>query len=157
MFQKILYPTDFSDVSQKALTYVKGLRAAGAQEVVVVHIIDQRKLEMMKKVGTVTADTTDTAIAIKEAEVEHVDAEIAKVEEELTKAGFAVTKRVELDIPFRGILKVEDEENTSVTVIGSHGVSNIAEMLLGSVSERVIRKAKKPIIVVKRDLGDFES
>jgi len=35
-------------------------------------------------------------------------------------------------------------------VIGSHGMSNVKEMLMGSVSEQVIRKARKPVLVVKR-------
>jgi nucleotide-binding universal stress UspA family protein len=42
MFKKILYPTDFSDVSKKALEFVKGLKAAGAEEVVVLHVVDMR-------------------------------------------------------------------------------------------------------------------
>ena len=42
MFKKILYPTDFSDVSKKALDYIKQLKSIGAEEVLVVHIIDER-------------------------------------------------------------------------------------------------------------------
>ena len=41
MFDKILFPTDFSDVAAKALQYVKQLRAAGGREVVILHVIDQ--------------------------------------------------------------------------------------------------------------------
>ena len=47
-------------------------------------------------------------------------------------------------------LKAEEEENVSVVVIGSHGKSCISEMLLGSVSEKVIRKSSKPVLVVRR-------
>jgi len=45
---------------------------------------------------------------------------------------------------------VEDEEDVSAIVIGSHGKSNIKEMFLGSVSENAIRYCKKPVLVVKR-------
>ncbi|RLG23437.1 universal stress protein, partial [Methanosarcinales archaeon] len=38
----------------------------------------------------------------------------------------------------------------SLIVIGSHGKSNVKEMLLGSVSEKVIKKSKRPVLVVKR-------
>jgi len=47
-------------------------------------------------------------------------------------------------------LKVEEEENPSVIIIGSHGMSNIEEILIGSVSEKVIRWCKKPVLVIKR-------
>jgi len=40
MFEKILYPTDFSDVSKKALDYIEQLKEAGTKEVIVLHVID---------------------------------------------------------------------------------------------------------------------
>jgi len=46
MFQKILYPTDFSDTSKKALEYLLRLREAGAREVVIVHVVDTRSLHI---------------------------------------------------------------------------------------------------------------
>ncbi|MGQ9748471.1 universal stress protein [Desulfosoma sp.] len=39
----------------------------------------------------------------------------------------------------------------SAIILGSHGRSNLSSVLLGSVSEYVIRHAKKPVIVVRRD------
>ena len=47
-------------------------------------------------------------------------------------------------------MKAEEEENVSVVVLGSHGKSCITEMLLGSVSEKVVRKSTKPVLVVRR-------
>lgn len=60
-----------------------------------------------------------------------------------------VISRIEVGIPLREILKVE-EEDVSVIAIGSHGKSNLQEMFLGSVSEKVARKCKKPILIIKR-------
>ena len=72
------------------------------------------------------------------------------VKSELEKIGLEVKIRLEKGNPFKEILKVEDEENVSAIVIGSHGKSNIKEMLIGSVSENVVRKSKTPVLVVKR-------
>ena len=49
MFEKILYPTDFSNVSKKALKYIKRLKDAGAKEVVVLHVIDEREIESVSQ------------------------------------------------------------------------------------------------------------
>jgi nucleotide-binding universal stress UspA family protein len=68
----------------------------------------------------------------------------------LKKSGFNVKTRIDKGIPFREILKAEQEEDISVVVIGSHGASCIAEMFLGSCSEKVIRKSTKPVLVVRR-------
>ncbi len=72
------------------------------------------------------------------------------IKAELNESGFDVKTRIEKGIPFRDILRVEKEEAVSVIVIGSHGKSNIEEMFLGSVSEKVIRKCKRPVLVIKR-------
>ena len=48
------------------------------------------------------------------------------------------------------ILRVEEEENISAIVMGSHGRSNLQKIFLGSVSEKVARRCKQPVLVVKR-------
>jgi len=68
----------------------------------------------------------------------------------LKESGFDVKVRIERRIPLREILRVEEEKGVSVIIIGSHGKTNIEEMLLGSVSEKVIRRSQKPVLVVKR-------
>lgn len=68
----------------------------------------------------------------------------------MKESGFDVKVRIERRIPLREILRVEEEEGVSVIIIGSHGKTNIEEMLLGSVSEKVIRRSQKPVLVVKR-------
>ena len=73
-----------------------------------------------------------------------------KVADVLTDAGIGTRIRIEQGLPFREILRVEDEEDVSIIVIGSHGRSNIEEIFLGSVSENVMRKSKSPVLIVKR-------
>ncbi|MBN2687656.1 MAG: universal stress protein [Deltaproteobacteria bacterium] len=144
MLGKILYPTDFSDVAVKAFQFVKQLRECGVEEVVILHVIDKRSIDAL-------AIYTDRDFLRIEQEWEsEVMKQIMPMEEELKGLGFKVKVRIERDVPFTDILKVEEEENVSVIVIGSHGKSNVKEMLLGSVSEKVVRKARKPVLVVKR-------
>ena len=49
MFKKILYPTDFSEVATKALDYIKQLKEAGSQEVVILHVINQRIIDGLER------------------------------------------------------------------------------------------------------------
>ncbi|MBN2398335.1 MAG: universal stress protein [Deltaproteobacteria bacterium] len=144
MFRKILYPTDFSDVSKKALASLSNLKTDEDQEVVIIHVIDSRNLDAMAQY--VPADLVKTQEALEKLAWEEAQA----ITDQLEKAGFKVTVRIEEGIPSRNILEAEADEDVSCIVIGSHGVSNIKEMFLGSVSEKVIRKAKKPVIVIKR-------
>ena len=144
MFKKILYPTDFSDVSKRAMDFVKQLKDAGSEEVIILHVIDKSSLNALAMY------TSKDFLKIEKGWEEKAEEDMRLLEKELKEKGFKVKARIEEAIPFREILRVEEEEDVSLIVIGSHGLSNIQEMFLGSVSEKVIRGAKKPVLVVKR-------
>jgi nucleotide-binding universal stress UspA family protein len=144
MFKKILYPTDFSEVSKKAINYIKQLKEAGTQEVVVLHVLNEKGIEAMARYASGSFNEL-----LQGVEKDAAD-EMTEIEALLKDSGFKVKLRIEIGIPLTDILKVEEEEGVSVIVIGSHGKSNVKEMLLGSVSEKVIRKSKNPVLVVKR-------
>ena len=145
MFDKILYPTDFSDVAKKAMDYITKLKEAGGKEVIVLHVIDERAIGDICLLYA-SRGSVEMVRRIKEEACKEMD----KIGARLRQEGFEVKLRVERGIPLTEILRVEKEEGVSVTVIGSHGKSNVKEMLLGSVSEKVIRKSKRPILVIKR-------
>jgi nucleotide-binding universal stress UspA family protein len=75
---------------------------------------------------------------------------LGEVEKDLKQVGLRVKGRIEVGIPMTEILRVEEDEKVSAVVIGSHGISNLAEIFLGSVSEKVIRRCKTPVLVIKR-------
>ena len=143
MFEKVLYPTDFSDVAQKALVYINQLKSAGTKKVAVVNVIDSRTLDLLVYAPT-------HYMTIEKNLRDDAEEKIASVRKYLEERGFEVSTRVEIGIPGDKILELEKQEDVSMIVLGSHGKSNIKEMFLGSVSERVIRSAIKPVLVVKR-------
>jgi nucleotide-binding universal stress UspA family protein len=145
MFDKILYPTDFSDIAKKAMDYITKLKEAGGKEVIVLHVIDERAI------GDICLLYASRGIVEMVRRIkEEASKEMDKIGARLREEGFEVKLRVERGIPLTEILRVEQEEGVSVIVIGSHGKSNVKEMLLGSVSEKVIRKSERPVLVVKR-------
>ena len=144
MFRKILYPTDFSDVSLKAVDYIRQLKEGGTEEVLILHVIDSRELQAIEQTGP------QRSVEFESALMEDADRELNSLEAELKKYGLKVTIRMVTGNPLQEILKAEKEEDISIMVIGSHGKSNLEEMFMGSVSEKVVRKCKKPVLVVKR-------
>ncbi len=143
MFKKILYPTDFSDVAHRALDFIVCLKDAGAREVIILHVIDKGNFDAIARYAT------KDILEIERNLEDMAMAEITPIEERLKKEGFKVKVIISREIPFMEILRVEEKEKVSAIVIGSHGMSNIAEMFLGSVSEKVIRKAKTPVLVIR--------
>ena len=143
MFKKILYPTDFSDVAHRALAFIVRLKDAGAREVIILHVIDKGNFDAIARYAT--KDILEIERSLKEKAM----VEITPIEERLKKKGFKVKVIISRAIPFMEILRVEEKEKVSAIVIGSHGMSNIAEIFLGSVSEKIIRRAKTPVLVVR--------
>jgi nucleotide-binding universal stress UspA family protein len=144
MFKTVLYPTDFSDVSKKALDYIKQLKGGGAETVIPLHVVDKRSIQAIEQYDSAQS------LKLEHAIMEDASQELEYIEQTLKNAGFKVKPRLEIGVPLTKILAVEKEENVSVIVIGSHGKSNLEEMFMGSVSEKVVRKCKRPIMVIKR-------
>lgn len=139
ILRKILYPTDFSDCSLKALGYVKKFGEAGAKEVVIMHVRDTRMHvpETMKKLP----------------EREQTDIQtLNKINRELGAMRIKAKTLLVNGVPFVEINKAAEKENASLIVMGSHGRSMVEEMLLGSVCGKVVRRTTRPALVVTRGM-----
>lgn len=140
MYEKIFFPADFSEVSRKALEHIKKLKTLGADEVVVFHVIDDRTQLPLAYMESVHAQQREEA-----------KRNMAALARELEDAGLKVRTAIRVGVPVREILAAEKEFGEfSLLVMGSHGKSNVLEMMIGSVAEKVVRKCKSPVLVVKR-------
>ncbi len=154
MFEKILYPTDGSEVSLQALKYVKGLQGAGAKLVVLLRVVDEKTMDVVRKGMTLAGKESGAFLStVYESLLEEARQQLKPMAEELEAAGLNVSVRIESGRPRSRVLEIANEENVSAIVLGSHGRGNVAGMLLGSVADYVVRHAKQPVIVIKRWVG----
>jgi len=51
--------------------------------------------------------------------------------------------------PAAAIVEAADQENVDLIVLGTHGRTGLTRLLMGSVAENVVRKAKCPVLTVK--------
>ncbi|MBN1195710.1 MAG: universal stress protein [Methanomicrobiaceae archaeon] len=151
LFEKIIFATDFSGTSARALDYVRRLKDAGCRQVVLLHVIDQREVHVL------LAEPAGFAVAEGEYEAEllakmrkNAETKLDDVRRWLEETGLSVKAHLIDGIPATEIVRIADAEHVSLIVVGSHGRSNISQILLGSVSENVIRHAKQPVLVVRR-------
>ncbi len=151
MLEKVLYPTDFSEVSEKALDYVLLLRKAGAQEVVLLHVVEGKEVEAILGAAPWFGKSKEEMREEVEKRIrEDREKVLDGIASRLEKEGYRVKRMVVFGNPVKEILRVEEEEDVSIIVMGSHGRTNIMEMLIGSVSEKIVRNAKRPVLVVRR-------
>jgi nucleotide-binding universal stress UspA family protein len=136
-FQRVLHPTDFSDCADAAFQVVKHLNTAGAQEVIVLHVQDQRVMEQRSQGQLTEFDRNDME-------------RLEKLCNGLRMFGLQARPMLRHGIPFREALNAADEVNASLIVLGSHGRSAVREMLAGSTFENVVRLSRQPVLVLRR-------
>jgi nucleotide-binding universal stress UspA family protein len=136
IFRRVLYATDFSDSAEKVIDYIKEMKDAGCDEIIVFHVQDTRIL----------SHHPESRIE----EFNQIDSErLARIKNELEQSGFKkVTTRLDTGVSISRILEVADELDVSLIAMGAYGKSKVAEMLLGSVSENVARSSTKPVLLV---------
>ncbi len=133
MFGKILYPTDFSEVSLHALrNCLPKLASLGAKELYLIHVIDITIAEF-------------EAFELEEVYRERLE----KVAEELREGGIRVNAVVRIGIPSIEIAEVAEEENIDLIVIPSVGENFWRVMFLGSTASNLARATKKPVLILK--------
>jgi len=76
-------------------------------------------------------------------------AHLTAVEAIATEHGRAVETRTRLGTPAQEILEYVERNPIDHVVIGSHGRSGVARILLGSVAEVVVRRSPVPVTVVR--------
>lgn len=132
MFNKVLFPTDFSAYAEKTLEYVAGLKDIGAEQLVLVHTIQEAE-----------------EYPVTMARRDRMLLRLKDTEKWVKAQGLDVVSRVEIGTAYREILRVAEEEEVDLIAIGSHGKGLLDEVVIGSVSDRVAREASVPVLVVK--------
>jgi len=151
LFRRVLFATDFSDVSREALGYVLKLQQAGCREVVLVHVIDERETNaILTEPSGFTEPSGGYEHQIITRMGENAQKELDEVRQSLVKAGFRVLPYLIDGVPAREIMRIADAERVNLIILGSHGKTNLLHILLGSVSENVLRHARQPVLIVRR-------
>ena len=139
--KKILLAYDSSDGSQKALEWTIEYAKKNASEVHVVTVIDSA--------GWITLEPMSQLIDLEEMRSNY----LRKLNEATQTLcdGFScsVQRKVLEGNPTAELLQYAKEEKVDLIICGSHGMSNIGAMLLGSVAHKLVTYAACPVVVVK--------
>jgi nucleotide-binding universal stress UspA family protein len=143
MFTKVLFPTDFSEESRQAMDCILQLKPNGLKEVVVLHVNDLRGIDKLQPFVI-----SSQFLAIRTKVIKETQTALQAIEQELKGQGIDVKLYLRNGFPVEEILKVEDEEDVSAVVMGSHDWSDLHRMFTGSVAEAVVHRSKRPVVVV---------
>lgn len=144
--KKILVPMDFSKFSAKALRYAEELAEKFHSELHLLHAFEA--------VPIMSGDSVYFPPDVAAQEEEALRKTLDELEVHASESVQVVRKLI-LGHPFVEIVKYARDNEIDLIVMGTHGRGAIAHMLLGSVAEKVVRKAPCPVLTVHDDEHEF--
>lgn len=148
--KKILVPTDFSEKSEYAAKMAAKIAKKTDSVVYLLHLI-----ELPTGIVDMSAGSK-FSIPESMLYLRKVKEQILKFKETFFADTIEVHHSIRLQSPFQGILKYADKIEADIIVMGSKGHSDFEEILIGSNTEKVVRRATIPVLVVKRDNTKFK-
>jgi nucleotide-binding universal stress UspA family protein len=137
MYETILHPTDGSEASMAAADHAIELAAENRAALRFLYVVDASTLAADDFSGVLLENLERSGRAALEDLVERAEA-----------AGVDAVTAVETGVPHREILADAEDAGADLIVMGTHGRTGLDRFLLGSVSERVVRTADVPVLVV---------
>lgn len=134
MFKTALVTSDLSEASDRLISCLGILHSFGVKQVLLVHALglDQPKAEGSELAGFVAS---------------RLEAQKTRI----CKLGFETSLTIAQGLPFSEIIRISHECSVELIVMGSHGAGFASEVLLGSVTQRVLRRSTLPVLVIRTD------
>jgi len=141
---KVCIGTNFSPESEHALTVGAALARATGAQVDLVHIVHRPPLyeRVLLKEQPLNEDLVRQA-------TEHLQ----RIAAAPPLAGLSVTCQARVGSPFAELIAFSREQRHDLLVIGARKRGHLADLLLGSTAERVLRKAEVPVLIAKAPLA----
>ncbi len=145
---RILVPTDFSDCSRQATSYARELATRFASEIHLVTVVDPTPLVAASAGAPVPT-------SLLEDRERSAELDIARWPDKEFDQQMSVTRKVLHGVPFVEIVRYARQQSVDLIVMGTHGRTGLTHALIGSVAERVVRKANCPVLVVRPEGHQF--
>ena len=142
--KKFLIPVDFSDPSKKALSYGCSLAKTLGAEVHVVHVL-QPPVYTFPEGAVYAGPELDRRLA------EVLERQLVDITKAVDAEGVSIGTHLLRGMPAEAIVAYCGEKGCDLLVMGTHGRTGVARLLIGSVAERIVRTANIPVLTVSPD------
>lgn len=141
--KRIVLATDFSPYAEAGLRWADAVSQAFKAELIIVHALD------LTLGGLAGLSPEVAAFPVADQLVDRLRTE-AKTEMGRLAGRFPRARTIIREGPPRPtLLEVASEVNADLIIIGTHGRSGLAQMLIGSVAEHLVRHSRIPVLTVR--------
>ena len=146
---KVLCPVDFSEHSNRALEYAAFIALSNHSTLILLHVIEHlHGDEHYMILNLAPQEIHDKLEREAREKLNHL---AHKYQDSLT-----VETAIRTGKPFVEIIKMAREFDIDEIIMGSHGRTGISHLLIGSVAEKVARKAPCPVLIFRDKKTKFE-
>ncbi len=149
MFKKIVCPIDFSEYSSEIVSYATSITKKFNAELHLFHVIPN--LNYFTPYESFL--TPENLVAIEKNISTEVNSDFDKI---INKIDIPVKKIIRTGVTFLEIIDYVKTEGIDLIVMGTHGRSGIEHVLIGSVAEKVVRKAPCPVLTIRPKGKSFQ-
>jgi nucleotide-binding universal stress UspA family protein len=140
--RRILCPIDFSETSKPAFEYAVALAAQLGAELELFHVY-QLPAYALPEGGL-------EILAGLEAEIENqLQQQLDAFAKYSTEPSVKITTVLGTGVPYVEIIRAAKQRKADLIVIGTHGRTGLAHLLIGSVAERVVRTSEVPVLSIR--------
>jgi len=143
---RILIAVDQSPHSERAVRFVSRMRWPAGSRVIVANVMT---VPLTPSVGVDPG--VSLMVEVSAEQMTEARTRVAEAEATLRAAGIATESRLPTGDPREVLLRLVEDERVDLIVLGSHGRTGLAKLLLGSVSSHVVTHAHCSVLVVKED------
>jgi len=163
-FEKVLYPTDFSEAAEKCVAYIKRLKDAGTKKVYILHVINSIDISVPYFSDfsfPPSVDLIPLFAEFPELEREFLQSLLQKlksIEEELQKAGLETQISIVMGEPAEEIVNFAKDNKVSLIVMPYKAKKGITGFFkeIGSTTRAVLNSAPCPVLVVRKAVIEKE-
>jgi len=141
MFEKILFPIDFSDGTTGTLKYIKQLKECGTEEVVLLTSVEDNYLDAV-------ADNPKLLKKVIEESIKEAKKNLEIVALELLNQGFKVKTKIAMGTIWHKILEEAQIENISLIILSFHGKNFFKRVRWRLVLNAVIKRSSQPVLII---------
>lgn len=152
LLKTILVATDFSPASAAALTYGRELASNFDAQLLVTHVAGNLLTRPYAGGDGISFVDAGLQAEFEAAARRQLEAVISPEDREQRRARGIVLAS---NAPATAIVEYAEEEGVDLIVLGTHGRSAVAHLLVGSVAERVVRTASCPVLTVRHPEHEF--
>ena len=151
VLKKILCPTDFSENSEHAMKYTLALATLSQAQLELFHVVEPISYPQSTELFEPVLDEVEITMKMEAAFQKQLEDQVIALKEEYPK----ITGRLVTGNTFLEILQAARDDDVDMIVMGTHGRTGLAHVLIGSVAERVVREAPCPVLTVKHPEHEF--